>query len=72
MQVLDDLGDRSEPAVREQYFNEIDKDGSGAIDFEEFLAVRPKYCLRIILKSIDENFRTLCNEENSENFFHGQ
>ena len=40
MQVLDDLGDRSEPAVRQQYFNEIDKDGSGAIDFEEFLAVR--------------------------------
>lgn len=43
MQVLDDLGDRSEPAVREQYFNEIDKDGSGAIDFEEFLAVRHYY-----------------------------
>ena len=42
MQVLDDLGDRSEPAVRQQYFNEIDKDGSGAIDFEEFLAVRLK------------------------------
>jgi len=40
MQVLDDLGDRSEPAVREKYFNDIDKDGSGAIDFEEFLAVR--------------------------------
>ena len=40
MQVLDDLGDRSEPEVRQQYFNEIDKDGSGAIDFEEFLAVR--------------------------------
>lgn len=42
MQVLDDLGDRSEPATREQYFNEIDKDGSGAIDFEEFLAVRTR------------------------------
>lgn len=40
MQVLDDLGDRSEPEIREQYFNEIDKDGSGAIDFEEFLGVR--------------------------------
>ena len=40
MQVLDDLGDRSELEVREQYFTEIDKDGSGAIDFEEFLAVR--------------------------------
>ncbi|XP_078361341.1 uncharacterized protein LOC144645661 [Oculina patagonica] len=39
MQVLDDLGDRSEPSVRQQYFNEIDKDGSGAIDFEEFLAL---------------------------------
>ena len=39
MQVLDDLGDRSEPDVRKQYFSEIDKDGSGAIDFEEFLAV---------------------------------
>lgn len=43
MQVLDDLGDRSEPEVRQQYFNEIDKDGSGAIDFEEFLAVRFKH-----------------------------
>lgn len=42
MQVLDDLGDRSEPGTREQYFNEIDKDGSGAIDFEEFLAVRTR------------------------------
>ena len=42
MQVLDDLGDRSEPATREQYFNEIDKDRSGAIDFEEFLAVRTR------------------------------
>ena len=41
-QVLDDLGDKSEPAVREQYFSDIDKDGSGAIDFEEFLAVRNK------------------------------
>nr|XP_058955344.1 uncharacterized protein LOC131782607 [Pocillopora verrucosa] len=38
-QVLDDLGDKSEPAVREQYFSNIDKDGSGAIDFEEFLAL---------------------------------
>ena len=47
MQVLDDLGDRSDPEVRQDYFNEIDTDGSGAIDFEEFLAVswdqeRPK------------------------------
>ena len=40
MQVLDDLGDRSDHDVREQYFQQIDKDGSGAIDFEEFLAVR--------------------------------
>lgn len=39
MQILDDLGDRSEPEVRKQYFSEIDKDGSGAIDFKEFLAV---------------------------------
>ena len=39
MQVLDDLGDRSEPEVRQEYFSQIDKDGSGAIDFEEFLGV---------------------------------
>ena len=50
MQVLDDLGDKSEPEVREQYFNEIDKDGSGAIDFEEFLAVRLKNCPRFRFK----------------------
>lgn len=42
MQVLDDLGDKSDPATQEQYFNEIDKDGSGAIDFKEFLAVRTR------------------------------
>ena len=40
MQVLDDLGDWSERTVREQYFNEIDKDGSDTIDSEESLAVR--------------------------------
>jgi len=40
MQVLDDLGDWSERAVREQYFNEIDKDGSDTIDSEESLVVR--------------------------------
>ena len=39
MQVLDDLGDRSPPKVREAYFQQIDTDGSGAIDFEEFLGV---------------------------------
>lgn len=39
MQVLDDLGDRSAPEVRDEYFQEIDTDGSGAIDFEEFLGV---------------------------------
>ena len=39
MQVLDDLGDSSSDAVREEYFAEIDEDGSGAIDFEEFLGV---------------------------------
>lgn len=38
-QVLDDLGDRSVAARRQQYFDEMDVDGSGAIDFEEFLAV---------------------------------
>lgn len=38
-QVLDDLGDRSVGARRQQYFDEMDVDGSGAIDFEEFLAV---------------------------------
>jgi len=39
MQVLDDLGDWSERTVREQYFNEIDKDGSDTIDSEESLVL---------------------------------
>ena len=39
MQVLDDLGDTSSPERRQQYFQEIDEDDSGAIDFEEFLGV---------------------------------
>jgi len=39
MQVLDDLGDTSSPEKREQYFQQIDEDGSGAIDFEEFMGV---------------------------------
>ena len=39
MQVLDDLGDTSSQERREEYFQEIDEDGSGAIDFEEFMSV---------------------------------
>ncbi|XP_066921924.1 uncharacterized protein [Clytia hemisphaerica] len=39
MQVLDDLGNSSSDATREEYFAEIDEDGSGAIDFEEFLGL---------------------------------
>ena len=47
MQVLDDLGDTSSVEKREQYFQEIDEDGSGAIDFEEFMGVST-YFLRFI------------------------
>merc|ERR1712099_32937 len=36
-QVLDDLGDKSSQTRRKQYFDDMDADGSGAIDFEEFL-----------------------------------
>lgn len=39
MQVLDDLGDHSDTFTRQEYFQQIDVDGSGAIDFEEFLGV---------------------------------
>ena len=39
MQVLDDIGDTSDKEKREAYFKEIDEDGSGAIDFEEFMGV---------------------------------
>ena len=37
MQVLDDLGDTSDEEMRNNYFNEVDEDGSGAIDFEELI-----------------------------------
>lgn len=43
MQVFDDLGDKFEFVVWEQYFSDIDKDGFGVIDFEEFLVVRNKW-----------------------------
>lgn len=33
-QVLDDLGDKSSIERRRQYFEDMDADGSGAIDFE--------------------------------------
>jgi Ca2+-binding EF-hand superfamily protein len=39
MQVLDDLGDKSDQETRQEYFEHIDVDGSRAIDFEEFLGV---------------------------------
>ena len=39
MRVLDDLGDTSSNEKRDQYFQDIDEDGSGAIDFEEFMGV---------------------------------
>lgn len=55
MQVLDDLGDRSPPETREEYFREIDTDGSGAIDFEEFLGVR----LNIFAKKVS----LVCDED---------
>lgn len=37
--VLDELGDRSPVRVRKKYFGEIDIDGSGAVDFEEFVSL---------------------------------
>lgn len=40
MQVLDDMGDQSPSEKRRKYFEEIDEDGSGAIDFEEYMGVR--------------------------------
>lgn len=40
MQVLDDMGDQSPSEKRREYFEEIDEDGSGAIDFEEYMGVR--------------------------------
>ncbi len=43
MHVLDDMGDKSGPEKREKCFQEVDEDGSGAIDFEEFLGVTISY-----------------------------
>ena len=40
MQVLDDMGDQNPSEKRRKYFEEIDEDGSGAIDFEEYMGVR--------------------------------
>lgn len=37
--VLNELGDTSDEAARRRYFEELDEDGSGAIDFEEYLAL---------------------------------
>ncbi|EDO50072.1 predicted protein [Nematostella vectensis] len=53
MQVLDDLGDRSDVSVREAYFHQIDMDNSGAIDFEEFLTLIYK------LRHSDDEFGSL-------------
>merc|ERR1711948_191109 len=44
-QVLDDLGDKSSQQRRKQYFDDMDADGSGAIDFEEFLHLSTAYRL---------------------------
>ena len=40
MHVLDDIGDDSDANIRKQHFQEADRDGSGTIDFEEFLGVK--------------------------------
>lgn len=48
MQVLDDLGDKSSPEKRQEYFEEIDEDGSGAIDFEEFMGVSVFFVTRAL------------------------
>ena len=45
MRVLDDVGDTSSIETREQYFQEVDEDDSGAIDFEEFMGVSSFICL---------------------------
>jgi len=37
--VLDELGDRSNSESRRQYFEELDEDGSGAVDFDEYLTL---------------------------------
>lgn len=39
MQVLDDLGETSDDEKRKEYFNMIDEDDSGSIDFEEFIGL---------------------------------
>ncbi|XP_066296556.1 uncharacterized protein [Branchiostoma lanceolatum] len=38
-QVLDEMGDESKEEVRRDYFAKVDVDGSGAVDFEEFLGL---------------------------------
>ena len=38
--MLNQLGDTSDEETRWQYFREMDNDGSGGVDFEEYLAVR--------------------------------
>ena len=37
--VLDELGDTSSEQDRRKYFDQLDDDQSGAIDFEEYLEV---------------------------------
>ena len=37
--MLDDFGDTSSAERRRELFDEIDEDGSGAVDFEEFINV---------------------------------
>ncbi|XP_057295745.1 uncharacterized protein LOC130624193 [Hydractinia symbiolongicarpus] len=60
MQVLDDLGDKSSLEKRQEYFEEIDEDGSGAIDFEEFMGLI--YDLKYMQsdKKSGEDIRLLC------------
>ena len=41
--VLDELGDTSNEADRRKYFDQLDDDQSGAIDFEEYLEVRVRF-----------------------------
>jgi len=82
MQVLDDLGDTSGPERREQYFQEVDEDGSGAIDFEEFIGLihrlqyeqeddREMNNLGLLCKLGGENLQTLRKISLSEKLLNG-
>ncbi|XP_065051835.1 troponin C-like [Rhopilema esculentum] len=81
MHVLDDMGDKSDAETREQCFLDIDEDGSGAIDFEEFLGLiyqlkneygkdKHSSSIAVVSKNRSDKVKALCNlsiEEQLEN-----